>query len=63
VTATACDDGGTTTTCEEMPVIERHGEGGAVDPRSDPDYARWRADAISKGCATPSGDPEDFVTN
>ena len=59
--AAACDDGGTTTSCEDMPIIERHGEGGAVDPRTDEDYEAWRARAVREGCATPSGDFEDFV--
>lgn len=65
--AAACDEGGTTTTCEDMPIIERHGEGGAVDPTTDEDYEAWRARAIREGeetgkwCVTPSGDFKNFV--
>jgi hypothetical protein len=63
VGAVACDDGGTTTTCEEMPLIERHGEGGAVDPTTDEDYEEWRARAVEENCATPSGNPQRFITD
>jgi hypothetical protein len=56
-----CGDDGTTTTCEEMPIIEQQGEGGAVDPTTDAEYSAWRRQAVRDGCATPSGDPNDFV--
>lgn len=46
--AVACDDDGTTTTCEEMPVADP----GADAPSHDPDVERWWRAAVDEHCAT-----------
>ena len=50
----ACDDEGTTTSCEEMPVADEDEE----VPSRDPDVQEWWDRAIESHCATPPlGDP------
>jgi hypothetical protein len=46
-----------------MPIIDRAGEGGAFNPVDDEEFSEWREDAVEQGCATPSGDREDFVVD
>lgn len=45
----ACDDGGTTTACEEMPVADEDED----VPSKDPDVREWWDEAIDAHCATP----------
>jgi len=45
----ACDDEGTTTSCEEMPVADEDED----VPSRDPDVQEWWDEAIESHCATP----------
>ena len=45
----ACDDDGTTTTCEEMPIADPSADA----PSRDPDVERWWRAAVDEHCATP----------
>ncbi len=50
----ACSDDGTTTSCEDMPIVGGAGEGNQAD------LERWWQDAVKAGCATPRGSADDF---
>ena len=45
----ACDDGGTSTSCEEMPVADEDED----VPSNDPEVREWWDEAIESHCATP----------
>ena len=45
----ACDDGGTTTSCEEMPIADEDED----VPSRDPAVRAWWDEAIESHCATP----------
>ena len=45
----ACDDGGTSTSCEEMPVADADED----VPSRDPEVQAWWDRAIESHCATP----------
>jgi hypothetical protein len=47
--ALACDDGGETTSCEEMPVADE----GEDSPSHDPEVRAWWERAARERCATP----------
>jgi len=52
-----CDDEGTTTSCDEMPLLSA--EPSQAEQEA---FERWYDEAVREGCATPAGDPEDFDT-
>lgn len=45
-----CDDEGTTTSCDEMPLLGAAGEG------NEDEFEQWYEKAQREGCATPPGD-------
>jgi hypothetical protein len=47
--ALACDDGGSTTSCAEMPLADA----GDDVPSSDPEVRAWWERAVDERCATP----------